>query len=93
MSSSERTKIFSQEYLAALGVIGFYVCLSSGRQLSFDVSDLVSGRRKIDLGRILADKRGSPSWLALVEEDVECVPLTMMGACRCTRSMSITRLS
>jgi amino acid transporter len=60
MSSSERTKIFFEGYLAAPIVIAFYIGFKVWKKTSIvrlkDI-DVVSGRREIDLDQILADER------------------------------------
>ncbi|KIX95919.1 uncharacterized protein Z520_08174 [Fonsecaea multimorphosa CBS 102226] len=60
MSSSERTKIFFEGYLAAPIVLVFYIGFKIWKRTPIrrvkDI-DVVSGRREIDLEQILADER------------------------------------
>ncbi|KIW30516.1 uncharacterized protein PV07_06257 [Cladophialophora immunda] len=60
MSSSERTKIFFEGYLAAPVVIAFYIGFKLWKKTPIrrvkDI-DVVSGRREIDLEHILAEER------------------------------------
>jgi amino acid transporter len=60
MSSSERTKIFFEGYLAAPVVIVFYLGFKIWKKTSIrriEDIDVASGRREIDLDQILAEER------------------------------------